>query len=187
MGRVTPWLPTSVPVFGLAPEHPLHLERCQGFGMLCEPINWLLKGYEAINKPEFVKKAFALCAVPEFEFNLSYESLTSRSARQALLDLRTTNPDVYRDITSGHPLPSGPITDEELEFPEDDGLYDGTVDEAYAAVLIAHSSGEATRSARVEDNESESEYECESEDNQAPAVLGPKIKSRGHNEMDWEG
>ncbi|EUC54404.1 hypothetical protein RSOL_046150, partial [Rhizoctonia solani AG-3 Rhs1AP] len=77
------------------------------------------------------------------------------------------------------------LFDDELEFPEDEGLYDGTVDDAYAAVLNARSSGETTEPALVED-EDESEYEYESEDDQAPVVLGSKISSRRHEEMGWE-
>ncbi|CAE6480175.1 unnamed protein product [Rhizoctonia solani] len=50
-------------------------------------VGWIVKGYHTINRPNIVKKTFALCAVPGTKFNLSYESLTSRAARQAILDL----------------------------------------------------------------------------------------------------
>ncbi|CEL59119.1 hypothetical protein RSOLAG1IB_12252 [Rhizoctonia solani AG-1 IB] len=152
-------------------------------------VNWLLKGFEAINKPELVKKAFSLCAVPQSEFNLSYESLTSRNARKALLNLRSTNPNVYQEITSGyHSLPLSPVEDNEPEFPEDEGLCDGTVDEVYAAVLAARLSREAAPLALGDsgDDESESEYDYESEDDHAPAVLGAKVTSCRHKEMDLE-
>lgn len=46
-----------------------------------------------------VLQSWELCRTGDF--NLSYNSLTSRSARQALLDLRSTDPKFYSEITSG--------------------------------------------------------------------------------------
>ncbi|QRV97854.1 hypothetical protein RhiJN_25873 [Ceratobasidium sp. AG-Ba] len=61
-------------------------------------VDWLLRGFYAINQPEIVLKAFRLCSVLRTEFNLSYESLTSRAARQAILNLSTTNPGAYTQM-----------------------------------------------------------------------------------------
>lgn len=48
-----------------------------------------------------------LCAVPNTEFNLSYESLSSRIARQAIQALITSDPDLHAEITAGRqPVPS---------------------------------------------------------------------------------
>jgi hypothetical protein len=118
-----------------------------------------------------------------------YESLTSRNAQKALLNLRSTNPNVYQEITSGyHSLPLSPVEDNEPEFPEDEGLCDRTVDEVYAAVLAACLSREAAPLALGDsgDDESESKYDYKLEDNHAPAVLGAKVTSCRHKEMDLE-
>ncbi|KEP49337.1 DDE superfamily endonuclease, partial [Rhizoctonia solani 123E] len=75
-------------------------------------VGWLLKAYDAVNKPELIKKAFALCTVPGTELNLSYESLTSRLARQAILDLRHSNPELYASITFARGHDSATYEDE---------------------------------------------------------------------------
>lgn len=95
------------------------------------------------------KQAFALCEVPGTEYNLSHTSLTSRSARQAILDLRTTNPELYADITSGHHPPPPPAADEDI-IPEPDDVpvnedVDHTVEEVCSVILNARSADEAAR------------------------------------------
>ncbi|KZS86486.1 hypothetical protein SISNIDRAFT_399263, partial [Sistotremastrum niveocremeum HHB9708] len=53
-------------------------------------VEWIVRGYEAINNSKLVKKAFELCRAGEF--NLSYESLTSDAMRKSLRDLKRLNP-----------------------------------------------------------------------------------------------
>ncbi|CUA68415.1 ATP-binding cassette sub-family A member 6 [Homo sapiens] [Rhizoctonia solani] len=117
-------------------------------------VGWIVKGYHAINRPDIVKKAFALCTVPETEFNLSYESLTSRAARQAILDLRRTNPELYTEITSGRDEitsdntvnthePNEDTRGEETMAEDDD--VDHTVEEVTSLVLNAHTAAQAAR------------------------------------------
>ncbi|KAI1782660.1 hypothetical protein LXA43DRAFT_873925, partial [Ganoderma leucocontextum] len=62
-------------------------------------VQWLVNGYNAIDKVEVVKKAFRLCEAGPF--NMSFESLTSLEARQALNELKTSDPAFYAEITSG--------------------------------------------------------------------------------------
>ncbi|KAG8938021.1 hypothetical protein FRC00_001924 [Tulasnella sp. 408] len=60
---------------------------------------WLLAAWKAVNQRDRVLKSWELCATGDF--NLSYESLTSRVARQAILDMRSTDPSFFAEITSG--------------------------------------------------------------------------------------
>ncbi|KAG8955750.1 hypothetical protein FRC04_007741 [Tulasnella sp. 424] len=84
---------------------------------------WLLAAWKAVNQGDHVLKvslgalvervaiivftdlhtlqSWELCATGDF--NLSHQSLTSRSARQAILDLRSADPVFYAEITSGSP------------------------------------------------------------------------------------
>ncbi|KAG8913286.1 hypothetical protein FRC01_004623 [Tulasnella sp. 417] len=62
---------------------------------------WLIKAFQAINKKELILKSWELSCTSRF--NLSYSSLTSREALQAVLDLRKQDPEFYRAITSGQP------------------------------------------------------------------------------------
>lgn len=87
-------------------------------------------------------KAFSLCAVPGTDFNLSYESLSSHAARQAILALRTTNPEPYKEITSGQQ--SAP-PDEENNDVESDGYEDDadhSIEDVYAMILRARNANE---------------------------------------------
>ncbi|KAG9090561.1 hypothetical protein FS749_000462, partial [Ceratobasidium sp. UAMH 11750] len=82
---------------------------------------WMIQGYKAINKPELVRKAFSLCAVPNSTFNLSYESLTSHEARKALLALKTSDPEFHRELmmgTSDEPV-DGALEDQLSEVDEE--------------------------------------------------------------------
>ncbi|KAG8749815.1 hypothetical protein FRC11_010994 [Ceratobasidium sp. 423] len=65
-----------------------------------------------INKPNLIEKAFELCAVPETQFTLSYESLTSHKAHQAIWELKTSNPEFQAEITAGRPIE---LSKEEVE------------------------------------------------------------------------
>ncbi|KAG0706433.1 hypothetical protein DFH29DRAFT_772680, partial [Suillus ampliporus] len=47
-------------------------------------LHWLINGYHAINKPDIVRQVSTLTFT---SFNLSFESLTSREALQALHDV----------------------------------------------------------------------------------------------------
>ncbi|EMD30919.1 hypothetical protein CERSUDRAFT_145753 [Gelatoporia subvermispora B] len=60
-------------------------------------VEWMYHGYNAINKPEIVLKAWEMCKVKSF--SLSYESLTSREARQELNRLALSDPEFYAEIT----------------------------------------------------------------------------------------
>ncbi|KAG9084848.1 hypothetical protein FS749_004912 [Ceratobasidium sp. UAMH 11750] len=96
---------------------------------------WMVKGYEAINKPDLIKKAFSLCVVPDSPFNLSYESLTSHAARKALVDLRVSDPDFYRELMMGKStsLPDAIVED---EFDAADGeAMDCSLDELQNVVM----------------------------------------------------
>ncbi|QRV96744.1 Ulp1 protease family, carboxy-terminal catalytic domain protein [Ceratobasidium sp. AG-Ba] len=107
-------------------------------------IDWLLRGFHAINQPEIVKKAFRLCSVLGTEFNLSYESLTSRSARQAILVLATSNPRISGEQTL--PVESEAESDSGANsWVEVESDLDHTVAEVTAAVLAAGSASEAAQ------------------------------------------
>ncbi|KAG8685317.1 hypothetical protein FRC11_010785 [Ceratobasidium sp. 423] len=67
-------------------------------------VSWINEVIKVINKPNLIKKAFELCAVPEMQFNLSYQSLTSHEARQAIQELKTSNPKFHAEITAGRPI-----------------------------------------------------------------------------------
>ncbi|KAG9073772.1 hypothetical protein FS749_014697 [Ceratobasidium sp. UAMH 11750] len=87
-------------------------------------VRWLVLAHEAINRAELVQKAFTLCAVPNTGLNLSYDSLTSHEARQALLNMRTSDPDFYAEISLGKSTPmdkSDELIDEDAEeiIPDD--------------------------------------------------------------------
>ncbi|KAF8600772.1 hypothetical protein BDV93DRAFT_559075 [Ceratobasidium sp. AG-I] len=134
-------------------------------------VRWLLKGYNAINNPRLIKKAFELCAVPETEFNLSYESLTSREARQALSGLRSTDPEFYQEIMSGRSeVPSGKEEDEESDFENDEIDADCTVPELIEQVLSTAKLDELPGSSRNVDEQSDG-YESEEYGYSAPVYL----------------
>ncbi|KAG9080057.1 hypothetical protein FS749_008139 [Ceratobasidium sp. UAMH 11750] len=116
-------------------------------------VGWILQGFHAINRPDIVKKAFMLCSVPATDFNLSYESLTSRSARQAILGLQTTDPAAYSEIMAGtHSSPVQEASEEALatnagaepmEPAEVESDLNHSVEEVTAFVLAAHTVSEA--------------------------------------------
>ncbi|KAG8681083.1 hypothetical protein FRC11_001575 [Ceratobasidium sp. 423] len=67
-------------------------------------VSWINEAIKVIREPKLIKKAFSLCAVPETGFNLSYESLTSHEARQAIRELKNSNPKFHAEITAGRPI-----------------------------------------------------------------------------------
>ncbi|KAG8917045.1 hypothetical protein FRC01_002695 [Tulasnella sp. 417] len=83
---------------------------------------WLLAAWKAVNKRDLVVKSWEMCTTGDF--NLSYESLTSRAARQAIVDMRSTDPLFFAEITSGRVEEPGNTTtyqeDEERSEAEDE-------------------------------------------------------------------
>ncbi|KAG8724344.1 hypothetical protein FRC11_002133 [Ceratobasidium sp. 423] len=139
-------------------------------------VRWMVQGYHALNKPELIRKAFALCAVPGTNFNLSYESLTSCEARQAILDLRTTDPQLYAELATGSfPRPTASdVVDEDMMIdseyvPENEDVGHGAA-EVIDLVLNARSAGEAAESF-------EEEPQFEEEDDSAPLEVARDIRS----------
>lgn len=75
-------------------------------------------------------QSWALCATGPF--NLSHESLTSREAKQALLDLRTEDPDFFATIMSGQvevPKILGQDQDDLKSLEEEEDLAIGGLDD----------------------------------------------------------
>ncbi|KAF8166376.1 hypothetical protein BJ912DRAFT_243071 [Pholiota molesta] len=62
-----------------------------------------------------VKKAWEMCRVGVHDANLSYESLTSPTARQMLRDLPITDPDFFAELTRVRNSPPV-LTDEEAQL-----------------------------------------------------------------------
>ncbi|KAF9785321.1 hypothetical protein BJ322DRAFT_989704, partial [Thelephora terrestris] len=61
-------------------------------------VKWLVNGYKAIDNPDLVQKAFQLCSTGQGNFNLSFESLTSREARRLLFERISTDPEFYKSL-----------------------------------------------------------------------------------------
>ncbi|KAG9085676.1 hypothetical protein FRC06_003501, partial [Ceratobasidium sp. 370] len=138
-------------------------------------IDWILRGFHSINRPDIVQKAFRLCSVPGTLFNLSYESLASRDARQAILTLATTDPATYAEIMAGAYLSSVQESAEEISATDGDigdvvepveveADLNHTVEEVAVFVLAANTAIEA---AEPLDNTSELGSELESDDESA--------------------
>ncbi|KEP45194.1 DDE superfamily endonuclease, partial [Rhizoctonia solani 123E] len=87
-------------------------------------VSWMLEAHRALDNPQLIQKAFSLCAVPDTEFNLSYSSLTSHEARQAIQALRTSDPKFHAEITAGRPAS---LTEDD-ENNEEDGNNEGDED-----------------------------------------------------------
>ncbi|KAG9125184.1 hypothetical protein FRC07_008640 [Ceratobasidium sp. 392] len=130
-------------------------------------VRWVLEGYNSINNSDLVKKAFELCSVPNTDFNLSYESLTSREARAAILELRSTDPTFYAEITSGAPVTvseaQAQMEDLAAEAPasdEDDPAV-LTVPNLRAALLNANSTSDILPIATSDDSDDEADSDDE--------------------------
>ncbi|TFY79697.1 hypothetical protein EWM64_g4314 [Hericium alpestre] len=109
-----------------------HLEALEANGSDDRSVRWLVRAYDVVNHPEFVRKAFEHCQLDaEPHFNLSQASLTSTAALQALKNLPTTDPQLWAEISQGRadqlqltdrskPDPSSPDDkDEEQELGDD--------------------------------------------------------------------
>ncbi|KAJ7062656.1 hypothetical protein C8F01DRAFT_964446, partial [Mycena amicta] len=59
-------------------------------------VGWIWKGYQAIQRKEMIKQAWALCIVRGT--NLSYECLTSYETNELLVNLKKTNPQLWNDL-----------------------------------------------------------------------------------------
>lgn len=66
---------------------------------------------------------FSLCMVPDSSFNLSYTSLTSCEAQQAILDTHVSDPEFYAELMATHP----PVLLHDMaeEDPGNDGANNG--------------------------------------------------------------
>ncbi|EUC54439.1 DDE superfamily endonuclease, partial [Rhizoctonia solani AG-3 Rhs1AP] len=125
-------------------------------------VTWINEAIRAIDKPKLIQKAFALCTVPDTQFNLSYESLTSHEARQAIRQLKTSDPEFHTEITAGRQVV--PSSEEDVE-PEDGN---STSDELSTADHVRIVMGSATATevmaqqdalAANQDSDDESTYE----------------------------
>jgi hypothetical protein len=79
---------------------------------------------------------FTLCAVAQTSFNLPYASLTSHEARQAILNLRSSDPEFYAEITSGVSAPISSELDELAEHGSDSDEMELQVEEDLDIDLI---------------------------------------------------
>ncbi|KAI1788297.1 hypothetical protein LXA43DRAFT_894908 [Ganoderma leucocontextum] len=61
-------------------------------------VTWIWNAFNTLNDPRIVKKAFEQCAIGDL--NLSYESLTSREARDRLRDLKITDRAFWDELTA---------------------------------------------------------------------------------------
>ncbi|KAH7917362.1 hypothetical protein BV22DRAFT_983436, partial [Leucogyrophana mollusca] len=61
-------------------------------------LHWLISSWRATNKPDIVKQAFSLCNTGG-DFNLSFDSLTSRATLKLLRDTQKNEPEVWSRIT----------------------------------------------------------------------------------------
>ncbi|KAG8786824.1 hypothetical protein FRC12_016212 [Ceratobasidium sp. 428] len=124
-------------------------------------VHWVLEGYNSINNSDLVKKAFELCSVPGTDFNLSYESLTSREARSAILELRSTDPTFYAEITSGAPVTISEAQAQLEDLATEASTSDGddpavlTVPNLRAALLNATSASDIPPVATSDDSDDE--------------------------------
>ncbi|EUC57320.1 hypothetical protein RSOL_218080, partial [Rhizoctonia solani AG-3 Rhs1AP] len=132
-------------------------------------VSWINEAIRAINKPKLIQKAFALCTVPDTQFNLSYESLTSHEARRAIQELKTSNPEFHTEITAGRPVVL-PSSEQDVE-PEDG---DSATDELSTAdhVRIVMGSATATEAAAQQDAASQDSDDESTYEPPAPTYAG---------------
>ncbi|PPR03038.1 hypothetical protein CVT26_004573 [Gymnopilus dilepis] len=91
-------------------------------------VNWLWTAFKALNKPETVKKAWQMCSAGKF--NLSYESLTSHEARQALRELPQTDPEFFAELTQPRTRATVPtLSPEQIEVEDAAPSSDSTPDD----------------------------------------------------------
>ncbi|EUC59566.1 DDE superfamily endonuclease, partial [Rhizoctonia solani AG-3 Rhs1AP] len=137
-------------------------------------VSWVNEAIKAVNKPELIRKAFALCAVPETPFNLSYDSLTSHEACQAIRDLKNMNPTLYGEIASGR---AAKLSEHDIELEDDDSASADELSAVEHAQIVMQSStaAEVYSQAKkanldIEDSDDESIYEPSV--SEASALLG---------------
>lgn len=112
-----------------------------------------------------------MCVVPETDFNLSYESLTSREARQAIVALRSTDPEFYQEITNGSSeAPSGEEDGADLDAEQDEIDTGCTITELVEQVLRTPSLG-ALAGSILHGDEGSDGYESEEYGYSRPSYL----------------
>lgn len=83
--------------------------------------------------------------VPDSSFNLSYASLTSREARQAILDSRLSNPELYAELMAAHPpapLPNSAEEEPGLDQVEEEESPDVSALELEQAIMQSNSTAD---------------------------------------------
>ncbi|KAF5341984.1 hypothetical protein D9611_001844 [Ephemerocybe angulata] len=135
----------------LVKKEPLILDTRVG-PLRDKSVQWLWNGYNAINKPELVKKAFANCIVPGRDLDLSYETLTSFKVRERLRNLKNEDPVFYEELrgtrTVQIPDPSVVLAEDILVVEEDDAAIcdDSSIStEVLQAALISPSAAEGLK------------------------------------------
>ncbi|KDQ09977.1 hypothetical protein BOTBODRAFT_178535 [Botryobasidium botryosum FD-172 SS1] len=90
-------------------------------------VRWVVEpAHKALSNKDIVKKAWELCKVDQGRFNLSYESLTSKEARDRLLQLRTEDRERYIQLTMDDaPIPA---TDDPFQNEDEAALYNNDDD-----------------------------------------------------------
>lgn len=138
-----------------------------------------------------------MCAVPNTSLNLSYESLTSRDAKQAILSLGVSSPTVYAEIMADTHLPSSneqssaeaSMPAEPMDGEAEDDM-DHTVEEVSTFFLAADSAVTAAMPLnQLPDSDDTDEFP---EANQTPAATSSttrlgrvtRLSSRYHG-RDW--
>ncbi|KAF6740974.1 hypothetical protein DFP72DRAFT_750956, partial [Ephemerocybe angulata] len=61
-----------------------------------QSVRWLWNAFNAINNKDLVQKSFKNCVARDWD--LSYERLTSHEAKETLRNLRTTNPEFWKEL-----------------------------------------------------------------------------------------
>ncbi|KAG9118713.1 hypothetical protein FRC07_006641 [Ceratobasidium sp. 392] len=116
-------------------------------------VRWMVLAHNAINNTELIQKAFFLCAVPGTNLNLSHASLTSHEARQALLNLRSSDPAFYGEITLGRSTTADDNLEMETELEDgpvdDNGELDITMQEFQTLAVAANSAAEVAELGKI--------------------------------------
>ncbi|KAG8757132.1 hypothetical protein FRC11_004775 [Ceratobasidium sp. 423] len=115
------------------------------------------------------RSAFSLCAVPETGFDLSYESLPSHEAHQAIRELKSPNPKFHAEITAGRPIM---LSEEDVEAEESENNPTHTDELTLAQhVQIVMASDNATELAASMDQVDHSVDESDDESSYEPPVF----------------
>jgi hypothetical protein len=177
-------------------------------------VRWLVHGYKAINNPELIKKvipnsfhnflthliylqAFQLCSTGEKGFNLSYESLTSKEARQLLLERIGTDKEFYRSLKGEDKGEEEEDNDDDNEDDSDNGVihYDEidsskTIDAVIADVIKCTPADCLADIYADEDSGSSSESDAEDKGTGANLDMYTENKLSANNAtgrwMEWD-